>query len=51
MGANVPPEWRGKIGHAALKIGNVELTGVGLLPKDYEPPKGFFVLLNPGTPE
>ncbi len=51
MGAKMPPEWRGKIVHASLAVGNMELTGVDLLPKDYEPPKGFFVLLNLSTPE
>ena len=51
MGAKLPTEWRGKIIHGALTVGNTQLTGVDLLPKDYETPKGFFVLLGPDTLE
>jgi PhnB protein len=50
MAAQVPPEWRGKIVHAALRVGNVDLTGVERLAKDYEAPKGFYVLLGVDTP-
>jgi PhnB protein len=50
MAAQVPPEWRGKIVHAALTVGNTDLTGVDRLAEDYEPPKGFFVLLGLDTP-
>jgi PhnB protein len=46
MAAQVPGDWRGKIVHAALTVGDSALTGVDLLPKDYGLPRGFFVLLN-----
>jgi PhnB protein len=46
----VPGDWREKIVHASLTVGDTELTGVDLLPKDYETPKGFYVLLNIDTP-
>jgi PhnB protein len=51
MASQTPTEWRGKILHAALAVGNMELTGVDRLSKDYEPPKGFYVLLRLRTPE
>jgi PhnB protein len=46
----VPDEWRGKILHATLAFGETRLTGVDLLPKDFETPKGFYVLLNLSDP-
>jgi PhnB protein len=45
MAEQVPPEWREKIVHATLTVRGNALTGADLLPKDYEPPKRFFVLL------
>lgn len=41
----VPLEWRGKIAHATLKIGDGTLMGADVLPEQYERPKGFHVLL------
>ncbi len=51
MASQTPPEWRDKILHATLKIGDEVLAGVDLLPKDFEPPKGFFVLIEVADPE
>lgn len=50
MAAQTLPEWREKIIHATLKIGEEVLSGVDLLPKDFEPPKGFFVLIEVADP-
>ena len=44
-GAQVPSEWREKIVHASLALGDSVLTGVDILPEQYESPQGFFVLL------
>jgi PhnB protein len=41
----VPPPWREKIFHATLTIGDNVLMGSDPLPEQYEPPKGFAVLL------
>ena len=45
MAAQVPPEWRSKIVHASLTLGASTLAGADVLPEDYQPPQGFFVLL------
>jgi len=45
LAKQVPLEWRGKIVHATLTIGENVLAGVDLLPGDYQPPRGFFVLI------
>lgn len=44
-GVRTPPEWKDKIVHANLEIGNTEISGVDILPEDYQPPQGFFALL------
>ncbi|HVS24975.1 MAG TPA: VOC family protein [Gammaproteobacteria bacterium] len=46
----VPPDWRGKIMHARLKLGDVELLGTDVLPQDYKTPQGFSVLLGVDDP-
>lgn len=46
MAPDTPPEWHGKIVHATLVAGETSLAGSDFLPIDYEPPKGFFVLLD-----
>ncbi len=46
MGPETPEHWRDKIVHASLTIGAVTLAGADLLPDAYEPPRGFFVLLD-----
>ena len=43
---DVPESWRDKILHASLRIGHVALAGADVLPEAYEPPKGFFLLLD-----
>jgi PhnB protein len=51
MAGQVPADWRGKIVHATLELnGGHILTGVDFQLKDYEAPKGFFILLNIGDP-
>src|SRR5258706_16313284 len=46
MAEQVSAEWRGKIVHATLVVGDTTLSGADVLPEHYEPPKGFYVLLN-----
>ena len=46
-GKDTPPEWRDKIIHANLTIGDVGLTGGDPLPGRYERPQGFYLRLNP----
>ena len=45
MSAQVQSQWHDRIVHASLQFGDVELTGVDLLPSDYRKPQGFFVTL------
>ncbi|MEQ1589828.1 MAG: VOC family protein [Gallionella sp.] len=45
MASQVDPELHGRIVHATLQLGDVELTGVDQFPRDYEKPQGFFVTL------
>ena len=47
MAGQVPPEWAGKIVHAALSLGDQVLSGADALPGEYEQPRGFYVLLQP----
>ena len=42
----VPPEWRGKILHTRMMVGDVALMGGDELPEDYIAPRGFNVTLN-----
>jgi PhnB protein len=46
MSAQVESRWRDRIVHASLQLGDIELTGVDLLPGDYRRPQGFFVTLS-----
>ncbi|HEY6200431.1 MAG TPA: glyoxalase/bleomycin resistance/extradiol dioxygenase family protein [Candidatus Binatia bacterium] len=46
----VPPEWRNKILHARLTVGNDVLMGSDAPPERYEKPKGFSVTLNVDKP-
>ncbi|MGE0443874.1 MAG: VOC family protein [Vicinamibacterales bacterium] len=50
MGESVPPDWRSKIVHANLTVPGGSLSGADLLPEQYEPPRGFFVLLGVDDP-
>jgi PhnB protein len=54
MAEHVPPEWRTKIMHARLSVGDTILMGSDATPDHYEPMKGFSVSLgidNPGEAE
>jgi PhnB protein len=46
MANSTPPDWRDKILHASLSLGNQELTGGDPLPGSYQKPQGIAVLLN-----
>ena len=45
MAAQVDPNWHDRIVHATMQFGDIELTGVDLLPKDDREPQGFYVTL------
>lgn len=46
MSNEVPPEWRDKISHATLAIGENELAGVDNPFEPYERPKGFQIIFD-----
>ena len=48
--ADAPPGWDAKIYHATLKIGDTAIAGGDVPPDQYEPPKGFQILLNMDDP-
>jgi PhnB protein len=50
LAEQVPSEWRGKILHASLAVGDTTLLGADVLPDDYERPRGFFVTLSLDDP-
>jgi len=50
MANDAPPEWREKILHARLVIGDTALLGADALPGTYEFPRGFSILLSPNDP-
>ncbi len=45
MAEQVPSEWRNKILHATLHVGDTVLMGSDSRPEQYEEPKGFSVTL------
>ena len=45
MAKDAPPEWKDKILHATLVVGDTSLSGADALPGSYESPRGFSVLL------
>jgi PhnB protein len=47
---DVPPEWRKKILHARLTVGDQVLMASDAPPERYEKPKGFSVSLNVNAP-
>jgi len=49
MSERVPPEWRGKILHATLAVGQSILYAADAQPGQYQPPKGFSVTI--GVPD
>jgi len=46
----VPPEWRGKVMHARLTVGDKVLMGSDAPPERYEGTKGFCVSIGIDTP-
>ena len=44
--ADVAPEWREKLYHARLNVGDVVITGGDLAPGTYETPRGFSIVLD-----
>src|SRR2546426_2635492 len=50
MAKDAPAEWRGKILHATLVIGDTTLLGADALPGSYESPRGFSALLSLDDP-
>lgn len=46
----VPPEWRNKILHARLEVGDDALMGSDAPPDRYEKPKGFSITLDVDKP-
>lgn len=45
MANQVPPEFRGKIVHATLTVGDNVLYGADVVPEQYRSPKGFHLTL------
>ena len=50
MADQVPPDWRRKIIHARLQVGDVELMGSDAPPDRYEKPQGITVTLGIDKP-
>ncbi len=50
MADQVKPEWRDKIIHAAMKVGDRMLMASDAPPEHYEPMQGFSVSINVKTP-
>ncbi len=48
---HVPPEWRSKIIHARLTIGEQVVMGSDAPPDRYQPPKGISISLNMKDPK
>jgi PhnB protein len=45
LAPSVDPKWHGRIIHATMLLGAIELTGVDLLPPDFQKPQGFYITL------
>ncbi|HWW88313.1 MAG TPA: VOC family protein [Vicinamibacterales bacterium] len=45
LAREVPPDWRDKVWFARLRAGGLDLTGGDVLPRDYETPRGFSMVL------
>jgi PhnB protein len=48
MASQVDPQWHGRIIHATLQLGDLELIGADVMPQDYRRPQGFFVTVTLG---
>lgn len=46
LAGTVEPRWRDRILHATLRLGDQELLGADVMPKDYARPQGFYALLS-----
>src|SRR4051812_16683740 len=44
--SQVPSEWRDKIVHGSVTVGNTTLAGADVLPDQYKKPQGFYVLVS-----
>ena len=51
MAADAPPEWRNKIIHARLEMGQDTLMGSDASPQHYNKPQGYSITLRVDTPE
>ena len=45
LAGEAPPDWKDKVMHTSLKIGNQVLLGADVAPARYEEPKGFSLSL------
>lgn len=45
LAQEVPPEWRDKVWFARLRAGGLDVRGGDILPRDYETPRGFSMVL------
>ena len=45
LAREVPAEWRDKVWFARLRAGGLDVTGGDALPRDYETPRGFSLVL------
>jgi len=50
MGKGVPPDWQGKVVHGSLQLGREMIAGLDVVPKRYQRPQGFYVLLDVDDP-
>lgn len=50
MAAQTPRDWQNKVVHATIDVCGNALAGADALPKDYKPPRGFFILLDIDDP-
>lgn len=50
MAEQVPPNWREKIYHATLTVGDNVLMGGDFVPEQYERPQGFAIVLGLDDP-
>jgi len=46
VGGQMQAEWRNRILHATLSVGNYLLQGADVPPESYQRPQGFSVMLN-----
>jgi PhnB protein len=51
MAPQIDSKWHTRIVHATLDLGEVELTGVDILPPNYQRPQGFFVTVTFDDPD